>query len=276
MDWFESSRARIASLYIPVIFKSSGTINVGDRFYEETADFYAAFFASRKDDDIPMYRSIAQRTGSPVLDAACGDGRVSIPLAIDGHTVFGFDFSDSMLRLCRNRIRREEQSNIHLFRSSMQVFACKNVFRLALIPYNSFNHLLSEADQRLCLSGLWRALRKDGLLVMEILPYHEYYFTGIRVRKSGSMDDGKYKVTAYSQVIQDTSNKRHTVYWYITIKHPGEPPKRLISSYTRKDVPLKRAEQLLTDAGFALEEVRYAYSADDKTDDKRIIIARKP
>ena len=280
MNWSENLLSRIASVYVPFVFNLPGTINVGDSFYDETADFYSSLFASNKNDDIPMYLAFAQKTGSPVLEAACGDGRVLIPLAQNGFTVFGFDISGNLLAHCLRKVRKlkpDEQTRIHLCRSSLQNVPFKAAFKLALIPYNSFNHLLTEDDQQSCLNGLYHVLKRDGLLVMEVLSFHRYYFTGIRVRRSGVLSDNNSRVTAYSKVIQDIPNNSHTVYWYIYIKNAPETfgAKRIISQFTRKDIPLKQIERLVTGAGFTIEEIRYAYSKHDEIQDKRIVIARK-
>jgi 2-polyprenyl-3-methyl-5-hydroxy-6-metoxy-1,4-benzoquinol methylase len=48
-----------------------------------------------------FYRGLAHRTGGPVLELACGTGRLSVPLAKDGHEVLGLDISDAMLRAAR-------------------------------------------------------------------------------------------------------------------------------------------------------------------------------
>ena len=49
----------------------------------------------------PFYRSVARSTGGPVLELACGTGRLTIPLAQDGHGVVGLDSSACMLRRAR-------------------------------------------------------------------------------------------------------------------------------------------------------------------------------
>jgi len=278
MRWLNKILSKFALIRIPVVFSSNDTINAGDSFYEETADIYTSLFSSKKYDDIPMYLSYAQRTGSPVLEAASGDGRIAIPLAQNGFTVFCFDISAKMLSLCLSRINKlqpDEKSRIHIIRSLMQHMPFKSAFKLALIPYNSFNHLLTEEEQRSCLEGLYRALKKGGLLVMEVLPFHKRYDTKFRERSAGMLTAGNSRVRVYSRVRHNAPNKLHTVYWYIATERPGKPPQRIISHFTRKDIELKQVEQLLRTTGFTIEEIKYSYSREDKTKDKRIIIAKK-
>lgn len=274
---FEKLPAKISSVLIPAVFKLPGTIRVGDGFYEGTADFYSSIFASTKDDDINMYRKFAREAGSPVLDAACGDGRVMLPLMHDGCTVFGFDSSANLIKYCVEKINSEfsEESSVsRVCQASMMHLPYKKHFRLAIIPYNSFNHLLSEKDQRLCLEGIHSILKNDGMLIMEFLPFHKFYESGLRQRKREELLENKSRITAFSRVTQDLNEKSHTVYWYIFLKDPAGRVKRITSYFKRLDIPLKRVQHLVTSSGFDIREIKYSYSG-GKNMNKRIIVARK-
>jgi SAM-dependent methyltransferase len=48
-----------------------------------------------------FYRELARRTDGPVLELACGTGRLTVPLARDGQEVVGLDASPAMLRAAR-------------------------------------------------------------------------------------------------------------------------------------------------------------------------------
>jgi len=54
-----------------------------------------------REEDIPFYVRMARECGSPVLEVACGTGRVLIPLAREGFEVVGIDFSEHMLGIGR-------------------------------------------------------------------------------------------------------------------------------------------------------------------------------
>jgi len=44
----------------------------------------------RRRADVQFYRTLAAEHGGPVLDLACGTGRIMVPLLRDGHTVVGW------------------------------------------------------------------------------------------------------------------------------------------------------------------------------------------
>jgi SAM-dependent methyltransferase len=278
MKWIENLFRRISSVSVPFIYLYAGAFKAYDRFYDDSAEFYVSQYAAHKKDDIPLYLSLAGKAGSPILDAACGSGRVAIRLAQAGHTVFGFDSSNTMLKYCAQSLQSlhsDERERVHLVRSEMQNIPFKSHFKLGIIAYNSFNHLLSENQQRACLNGMYAALKKDGLLVMEILPYHGFYDPAIRIRKNDLLSDGKSNIAAYSRVKHDRSKNHHTVYWYISVKRPGGQTRRIVSKFIRKDIPLSLIKRLIVQSGFVLEEIRDSYSEISSTNKKQIIIARK-
>ena len=47
--------------------------------------------------DIPFYLEEARNAGRPVLELACGTGRLTIPIAQSGVEIVGLDLSPSML-----------------------------------------------------------------------------------------------------------------------------------------------------------------------------------
>jgi 2-polyprenyl-3-methyl-5-hydroxy-6-metoxy-1,4-benzoquinol methylase len=50
-----------------------------------------------------FYCELARRIGGPVLELACGTGRLTLPLAREGHEVVGLDASPRMLAVARRR-----------------------------------------------------------------------------------------------------------------------------------------------------------------------------
>ena len=53
--------------------------------------------------ELPFYLSLAQETGGPVLDLACGTGFLTIPLAEAGLAVTGVDVAQNMLDHARRK-----------------------------------------------------------------------------------------------------------------------------------------------------------------------------
>ncbi|TMC71239.1 MAG: class I SAM-dependent methyltransferase, partial [Chloroflexi bacterium] len=43
--------------------------------------------------DVEWFGGLARRTGGPILELGCGTGRITVPVAQDGHHVVGLDRS---------------------------------------------------------------------------------------------------------------------------------------------------------------------------------------
>jgi 2-polyprenyl-3-methyl-5-hydroxy-6-metoxy-1,4-benzoquinol methylase len=51
--------------------------------------------------DLPLWRELATREGSPILDVGAGTGRVALDLARRGHEVVALDLSAGLLDALR-------------------------------------------------------------------------------------------------------------------------------------------------------------------------------
>jgi ubiquinone/menaquinone biosynthesis C-methylase UbiE len=133
------------------------------RFYD---DEYGGF-----DADIPMYQAFAERTGSPVLELACGTGRVLTPLAQAGVHVTGLDISEAMLEIARQKIAAAGvDDRVRLLQADMRDFTLDQQFHMAFCAINSFMHLETQADQLAALRCWHRHLRPGGLLILDLFP----------------------------------------------------------------------------------------------------------
>ncbi|MFC1492399.1 class I SAM-dependent methyltransferase [candidate division KSB1 bacterium] len=265
---------------IPLLFRynTSEIINSGDSFYDATGEYYSSLFADKKRDDISFYVSIAKDNGGPVLEAACGDGRILIPVAAAGLEVTGNDISPGMLEICRKRMQEvpeQTRNNIQICRGDMKHLPFRSRFRTVFLPYNSFNHLLNNEEQISCLRGLYNALEPGGMLVMEVLPYHKHYDMGLMMRKRSYNPSEKTKIIMYSRLEQDKENSLHTVNWFTVIKKKKEKPRRMITTFTRKDTPLETIRNMINENGFTIENIFYDYDRNTERGDKRIIAAAR-
>src|SRR6185369_11359833 len=71
------------------------------------------------DGDVEFYLKQARKTRGPVLDLACGTGRVAFPLAAAGLDVTGLDSAPGMLAVARAKQRASGLKNIRFVRGNM-------------------------------------------------------------------------------------------------------------------------------------------------------------
>ncbi len=140
--------------------------------YEATgfAEVYDAIYAGR--DDAPFWAAIASaaRDGH-VLELGCGTGRVLLPLARDGYAVTGVDLSESMLDVCRAKLRLEPpavRERVRLLAADMTSFELGQRFGAITIPFASFQHLRTVEQQLACLERCRAHLLPHGALVIDL------------------------------------------------------------------------------------------------------------
>jgi SAM-dependent methyltransferase len=113
---------------------------------------------------VPFYTSLAKETGSPVLEIACGTGRVSIPIARQGFAVTGLDIVPGMLELARSKSAGLPTRWIE---ADARKFDLGEQFRLIFLTGNAFQAFLTNADQKELLQRVRAHLYEDGLFAFE-------------------------------------------------------------------------------------------------------------
>jgi SAM-dependent methyltransferase len=118
--------------------------------------------------DVEFYLAQARKTGGPVLDLACGTGRVALPLARAGFDVTGLDLARGMVKIAREKQRASGLRNLRVSRGNMTRFDLGRRFRLVFVAYRAFQHLLTAKEQRACLMRVRRHLFRKGRLVVHL------------------------------------------------------------------------------------------------------------
>lgn len=117
--------------------------------------------------DIPFYLGQARACGGPVLEIACGTGRIAIPLAKAGLDVTGLDVSEEMLTRAR---QKADTSGVKIgwVRADCRDFELNRKFRLILMPFNSLQHLYDRESLEHCLTRIRGHLETGGTFVFDV------------------------------------------------------------------------------------------------------------
>lgn len=139
--------------------------------YDRLDAFFYDYYSTGVSGDVEFYGEEAEKAGSPVLELACGTGRILIPVAEKDIKITGLDLSPSMMGVAKKKISKlspEIQKNITLIEGDMRNFSIDEKYNLIMIPYRAFLHLLTVEDQKKCLATVYRHLSKKGLLIFNM------------------------------------------------------------------------------------------------------------
>jgi SAM-dependent methyltransferase len=118
-------------------------------------------------DDIPFYVGLARRAGGPVLEVACGTGRVHLPLLQAGADADGFDLHAGMLEVLRRKAAALGLAP-RVRQADMRDFTQPRRYALVLIPFRAFLHNRTIADELRTLRCCREHLEPGGRLVLDL------------------------------------------------------------------------------------------------------------
>jgi SAM-dependent methyltransferase len=140
--------------------------------YEITAKYYDGAYAAKPDlVDLPFYLELAEKSPSPVLEIACGTGRVLIPIARKGIEIHGVDNSRPMLEILKRNLRKESsevREKVTLQEGDMRELRLGKQFPLVIIPFRPMQHMHTVEDQIRALKTAAAHLTANGILAFDV------------------------------------------------------------------------------------------------------------
>jgi SAM-dependent methyltransferase len=138
----------------------------GRSSYDSISRLYDAWSASVTE-DIGFYVEEARAAGGPVVELACGTGRISVPIAKTGVQVIGVDASAGMLEVARE-YAAAERVELDLRLGDLRDPPVSERVPLVLIPFRSLLHMTSEPERLRALAAARRLLLPGGRLVFDV------------------------------------------------------------------------------------------------------------
>ncbi|MCU4799832.1 class I SAM-dependent methyltransferase [Halobacteria archaeon HArc-gm2] len=138
-----------------------------DTYRGDAAQFYDQQVSVFDRDDAAFYRDRAKSVDGPVLELACGTGRVYLELLRAGIDVDGIDLSEDVLEVLREKAD-DEGLDPSVWQADMADFAVDREYDLIYCPFNSVQHLLTVDDQLGALTSVYEALSPGGQFVFDV------------------------------------------------------------------------------------------------------------
>lgn len=242
-----------------------------ESFYDVFADFYDRWHKDYPQ-DIPLWLEYAKKFGSPVLELACGTGRVLIPVAREGIEISGLDSSGKMVKKAKENITKEPQEvqdRMKLITADMRDFQLDQKFNLALVIFNSFQHLMTIEDQDRCLRCVYRHLEDKGRLIITVFNPDLTRPEGV-IRRDGDPavkdypEKGDRLDISYYQFFNHREQKTD-VHYLLDVQKPGKELFRRKITFTVHYFFPTEFERMLISNGFVVEDLFGDYNKSEFT-----------
>lgn len=199
------------------------------------------------------------KKGGPVLELACGSGRLTIPIAQSGVEITGADLSPTMLATARAKAATAG-AKIEFIQADMCDFVLRARFSLIFIAGNTLQHLLAPGDLVRCFACARRHLLPGGRLVFDV---------AVPDPKQLALDSGQRHpvmqvkhplhglITLEETASYDASSGLRDIVWYLS--KPDVPDFRVVGFRLRMIFP-SQVEQALEATGLRLHTRYGEYS----------------
>ena len=115
---------------------------------------------------VDFYVGLARQAQGPVLEIACGTGRILLPCLEAGADIDGLDYSAAMLSTLRKKATALGLSP-QLHQADMGDFSLSRRYALIMVTFNAFGHNLTQEAQIRCLELCREYLLPGGMLVFD-------------------------------------------------------------------------------------------------------------
>jgi SAM-dependent methyltransferase len=204
--------------------------------------------------DIPFYLKQIEKYGGPVLELACGTGRITIPIAKEGIQITALDVSASMLAHARLK-SRAQGLKIDWIEADCRDFRLGERFGLIFFPFNSIAHLHDLEGIESCFSCVRQHLRTEGRFIIDIFQPDLHILTRASEQRYPVTEypdpDGNGTVVITENNLYDSATQVNRIKWYYGRR--GQEGERVELLNMRIFYP-RELDGLLHYNGFVIEE----------------------
>jgi len=167
--------------------------------------------------DLPFYLAAAKKASGPVLELACGTGRLTLDLARAGMDVTGLDVSAPMLAQAREKAGKAGLKAKFVL-GDARSFRLKRKFKLIFIPFNSMQHLDDRPSLEKFFASVLSHLAPGGRFMLDVFNPHPHYLvrdTEERLPVSCFKDPrGKEQILVNEQYSYDRAAQVSRITWH--------------------------------------------------------------
>jgi SAM-dependent methyltransferase len=246
---------------------------VYDSFIAEYYDSSPVVVGRRQ--DVAFYRDAARKFCDPVLELGCGTGRIALAIAEAGHSITGLDIAERMLERAEKRraaLPAEIRDRVRFTQGDMTRFDLVAKFRLIIIPFRPFQHLLETQQQIDCLESVRKHLAAGGRLIIDFFQtdagrMHDPAFHKEHLVAEYDMPGERHVRLTEHIVAFHRALQRNDVEMIYQVTHRDGRTERLPFAFTLRYFFRFEVEHLLARCGFRVTELYGNFDSSPLRDD---------
>jgi ubiquinone/menaquinone biosynthesis C-methylase UbiE len=236
------------------------------------ASKYYDLFASN--DDLDFYKELAVKHGRKALELGVGTGRVAIELAKADVTVWGIDNSKYMLNVARHKLETSSTSirkRVKLKLGDIRNFKLKQKFPFVYIPSATFEHCITKEDQNNCLTNVYNALERKGILAFDISQ-----LSSRKPENSWWID--RRELSSKEEVVRTIFSRRNpqtnivSVNLFFEVYQEGNLKERYYEYGEARIFSKREIEKMLKDDGFRVDKIYGNFDKSSHSPESRKLI----
>lgn len=155
--------------------------------YAEYSKFYDALYEGKRldgngvwEEDKIFWLEQARKAGSPILELACGSGRLAIPITQLGLNVHGVDNSPEMLALLKKKWDKIPERKGHLaweLSSMSEGNKYPSGFNLAFAAVSAIQYLQTRGEQEGAFNKVFNSLGSGGKFIVDVFNPNPNFIT---------------------------------------------------------------------------------------------------
>ena len=237
--------------------------------FKNWADVYSIIYNQRfeNDDEFLFYQSFLDEADGPILEMACGTGRLYTKFLEDGYNIHGSDISEAMLQKTRQKCE-EKGLTPTLYHGDSKDISIDTTFSLIYYPFSSLQHLNEGIEvQKQTFQNIYDHLEEGGTFVFDLpVPSFEYVTENYgELQEEFVVEDGvQYKIETWSEISNEAEMNCD-----LTERVINTETNTIIyeSTFELALLPKQQVELLLQVVGFSTYQIHPGYDRDSEFTD---------
>ncbi len=246
-------------------------VDAGSREHYADAALYDYEYRRRRA-DVTFYRELAsRRKPKRILELGAGSGRVTIPLARDGHEIVAIDRSRSMIAKLAGRVASlpaAAAKRVTVLPGELCTFSAPGKFDLVIAAFNVVEHLYTRGEVAACLARVAEHLAPGGAFVFDVQLPDLAWLVRDPTTKRPTFYSTNHDYDPISQIVVIRL-------YYDPVD--GKGPSRIVKLTQRKFFPAE-LEALVAGAGYRVT-ARYGdffWAPLDGTAESQVLVCERP